>query len=263
RNNSITQKDYLNVWNINLDYYYKNHKLYLGFYCNSRDKIYDYDRDQPGLSTGWVKLQNIKNKSDIRVEMGASGPIGNKDSKLTYDLASVHNRSKDYIRFTDNQQTYSYKGWLSYGAVKYDTKKDFNFKLAYTYADEDAINTAFKRNDFNSYCMREETPYDDLALSNLNVYNLKDAKIQVGYKFGNAKKHSLRLAYDKIEAKNKRVPNDTSLITFEYKYQISENTRIRFVYQNTKYKDGYYYSWQPIQPNTRESLFLTEIYARF
>lgn len=262
RNNSFQrQKDYLNIWNLNLDYYYRSHKLYLGFYYNSRDFINEYDIWAPeGEELSQRKIN--KNKSDRRIELGASGPIGKKNSKLTYDLASVHNESKDYIRFRNNGKIFDYKGWLSYGAVKYDTKKDFSFKLAYTYAEEESV-SQFRRNDFNSYCMREETPFDDLAIANIAVTNLKDAKIQIGYRFKNASKHSLRLAYDKLEAKNKQVPNDTTLITFEYKYQLSENTRVRFVYQNAKYKDGYYYSWQPIQPNTRESIFITEIYARF
>ena len=262
RNNSFQrQKDYLNVWNLNLDYYYRSHKLYFGFYYNSRDFINEYDIWAPeGEELSQRKIN--KNKSDRRIELGASGPIGKKNSKLTYDLASVHNESKDYIRFRNNGKIFDYKGWLSYGAVKYDTKKDFSFKLAYTYAEEESV-SQFRRNDFNSYCMREETPFDDLAIANIAVTNLKDAKIQIGYRFKNASKHSLRLAYDKLEAKNKQVPNDTTLITFEYKYQLSENTRIRFVYQNAKYKDGYLYSWQPIQPNTRESIFITEIYTRF
>ena len=260
RNKSFTRtKDYYNIWNINYDYYYNNHKLYLGFYYNSRDSIYNYDRTTPGLST-FGKVN--KNKNDIKIELGASGPIGNKNSKLTYDLAGVHNLSKDFIRYTDNNRISDLKGWLGYGAVKYDTKKDFSFKLAYTYADEES-HAEIKREDFNSSYMRAETPYEDLFMlisNGLTVSNLKDAKAQIAYRFKNADKHSLRLAYDKIESKNKRAPNstDTSLITFEYRYKLSKNTRIRFVYQNAKDKEGQY-----TLPNSRLSLYMTEIYARF
>ncbi len=49
RNNSITAKDYLNVWNINFDYIHKNHKLYLGFYYNSRD--YQFN------NLGWLLIR--------------------------------------------------------------------------------------------------------------------------------------------------------------------------------------------------------------
>ena len=263
RMNTFQNKhDYLNVWNLNLDHYYKNHKLYLGFYYNKRSYAYEYDRWAPD-GYEWSEKKINKNKSDLTVEIGASGPIGKKkNSKLTYDLASVYNNFKDYIRYRDTQQRFDYKGWLNYAAIKYDTKKDFNFKLAYTSADEES-RAFIRRNDFNAYCMREENPYEDLALTNIIVTNLKDAKVQIGYRFKNANKHSLRLAYDKIESKNKADPNNTSLITFEYRYQLSENTRIRFVYQNTKYKDGYRYANIDLAPDTRETLYMTEIYTRF
>ena len=197
--------------------------------------------------------------------MGASGSIGKKKANLTYDLAGVYNKFTDSVILNDGRIV-DYKGWLSYGAIKYDNKKDFNFKLAYTYAEENSF-AEIKRKDFNSYCMREETPYDDLLLIlndvGLNIANLKNAKVQVGYRFRKSNKHSLRFAYDKIETKNKNLQGatntNTDLFTFEYRYQLSENTRIRLVYQNIKDKEGQCSNIA----NSSDQLYFTEIYARF
>ena len=249
RNNSLTQKDYLNIWNINLDYYYKNHKLYLGFYFNKRDWAYNTPNTVAKIN---------KNANDLRIEFGSSGRINPKKEALTYDLAGVYNKSEKFAKYANTET--NLKGWLSYFAIKYDRKKDLSFKLAYTYADEESL-ASIKRNDFNSYCLREETPFDDLSLivTNGMLNNIKNYKAQVEYKFKKNTKHSLRLAYDKIEEKNSNTfQTDTNLITFEYRYQISENTRLRVVYQNSKDKEGYY-----TPQNSNVKLYLTEIYTRF
>ncbi len=259
RNNSITQKDYLNTWNINIDYYRNNYKLYLGFYINNRDYEYTYNIQNGDM--GNKKLE--KNKKDILIEFGAKGKIGNKNSNLSFDLAGVYNKNDKFGVDIDNNnneyKTYNLKGWLGYFAVKYDKKKDFNFKLAYTYADEDCY-TSIKRNDFNAYCMREETPFEDLSslIMNGGVTNIKDAKIQFGFTLKNADKHSFRFAFDKIREKDSETfKTDTNLITAEYRYQLSENTRIRFVYQNAKDKEEFF------TPQGRINYYFTEIYSRF
>ena len=250
RNNSLTQKDYLNIWNINIDYYYRNQKLYLGFYYNSRDWAYD---------TPNLKNPLNKNAKDMRVEFGASGNLGKKTSGLTYDLAGVYNKSETYAKYPNGKEV-DLKGWLGHVALKYDKKKDLTFKLAYTYADEESFSN-IKRNDFNSYCMRDETPYDDLSMIVINgiLTNVKNYKAQIGYTLKKAKKHSFRLAFDKLIEVNSNVfETDTNLITAEYRYQISPNTRIRFVYQNSKDKKGFF-----TPRNETSQFYMTEIYTRF
>lgn len=260
RNNSLNQKDYLNIWNINIDYYYKNQKLYLGFYYNSRDWTYKAYYNVPTKD----KLANDnnpneKNTKDIRIEMGASGNIGRKSYGLTYELASVYNNSKTYARH-DNGTKYDIEGWLTHVSVKYDKNKDFNLKLAYNYASDESL-ANIKRNDFNSQFMRKETPFDDLSLliSNGFLNNIKNYKAQVGFRLKNKNKHSFRFAYDKIQEDNSDInPTDTDLITAEYRYQLSQNTRIRFIYQNAKDKKGYF-----TPRNENVQLYMTEIYTRF
>ena len=262
RNNSITQKDYLNVWNVNIDYYRNNYKLYLGFYYNSRDYYWNNDTLIPNNSD-FVAFD--KNAKDLRIEMGASGKIGKKNDNLTFDLAAVYNKMNDYVRYDNNKTPDSdLKGWLGHFALKYDNKKDFNFKLSYTFADEESW-SEFRRQDLNSYCMREETPLEDLSYiwytsgDDSIIENIRDVKVQIGYTLKNAKKHSFRLAYDKIREYKiiDGMKTDTDLITAEYRYKLSENTRIRFVYQNAKDK------YDIFTPDGRVNIYLTEIYARF
>ena len=250
RNNSLYQKDYLNIWNINIDYYYRNQKLYLGFYYNKRDWAYDTPNQQVALN---------KNAKDLRIEMGASGNIGKKTSGLTYDLSSVYNKSETFAKYINDQKV-DLKGWLTYIAVKYDKDKDLNFKLAYTYANDESF-ANIKRYDFNSHLMRDETPYDDLSLliSNGFLNNIKNYKAQVGFKLKNNNKHSFRFAFDKLQEDNSNLrKTNTNLITAEYRYQLSPNTRVRFIYQNAKDKEGSY------TPRNKDvQLYMTEIYTRF
>jgi hypothetical protein len=251
RNNTLNQKDYLNIWNINIDYYYRNQKLYLGFYYNSRDWAYNAQVPE--------KLNNDKNAKDFRIEMGASGTIGKKTSGLTYELASVYNKSKTFWK-NPNGKKIDIDGWLTHVSVKYEKNKDFNLKLAYNYASDESL-ANIKRFDFNSHLMRDETPFDDLSMliSNGFLNNIKNYKAQVGFRLKNANKHSFRFAFDKIQEDNSRInPTDTNLITAEYRYQISPNTRLRVLFQNAKDKKGYF------TPRDKDvKLYMTEIYTRF
>lgn len=253
RNNSINQKDYLNIWNINADYKLKNHKLYLGLYLNSRDNA---------NSTPITKVKLNKNKKDLRIEFGSSGKFTNKRTDyLNYDLAGVYNKLDTFIKYpAPNNKEVDMKGWLGYFALKHNRPKNLNFKLAYTYADEESY-ASIKRTDYNSYCIREETPFDDLSLliSNGFINNIKNIKVQIGYTLRNADRHSFRFAYDKIKEKNSyNFKTDTNLFTAEYQYKVSNNSRIRFIYQNAKDDEGHFTA-----KGSREKLLLTEIYSRF
>ena len=257
----------IHLWERNNSQYYKEqnkhsccdrftNKEFQHFIHNSRDWAYNIVNNR--ISNPQERLD--KKGKDIRVEMGASGNIGKKSNGLTYDLASVYNRSESYAKYPNDRRKIDLKGWLTYAAVKYDKNKDFNFKLAYTYADEDSL-ANIKRNDFNSQFMRKETPFDDLSLliSNGFLNNIKNYKAQVGFRLKNANKHNFRFAFDKIQEDNSNlIKTDTNLITAEYRYQISPNTRIRFIYQNAKDKEGFY-----TPTNKDVKLYMTEIYTRF
>ena len=264
------------IYNINFDYTTKNkaHDLYLGFYYNTKD-------------TGVV---NADKQKETRIEFGASGKLGKKDtSKWGYDLAAV------YSKVTDNKinpvtgQIEDEKGWLGHVAVKYDSKKQLTAKLAYTFADEESnheINAGNLSNlHDNRYCMGSETIFEDIATSQLgmgawNLKNFNHFKAQVGYTFKNAEKHSLRLAYDMLKEKkdvdlglaagaaydgrfgfygyadeNGKFKSDYKVMTFEYDYQLAENTRLRLVYQNAKSKT--------LADDVKTSLFFSEIYSKF
>ena len=265
RKNTLNQKDYLNIWNINIDYYYRNQKLYLGFYYNKRAW-----RGSILANTLFLDEQNRvpldKNAKDIRIEIGASGNLGKKNSGLTYDLAGVYNKTETIGVMGDPlapTRKIDFKGWLTHTAIKYDKNKDFNFKLAYTYADDESI-ANIKRNDCNSHFMRDETPFDDLHYilpDNSILNNIKNYKAQVGFRLRNANKHSFRFAFDIIREDNSNLrKTNTNLITAEYRYQLSPNTRIRFLYQNAKDKEGGLFQ---APPNTKTQLYMTEIYTRF
>ena len=98
-----------------------------------------------------------------------------------------------------------------------------------------------------------------MLISNGFLNNIKNYKAQVGFRLKNANKHSFRFAFDKIQEDNSRInPTDTNLITAEYRYQISPNTRLRVLYQNAKDTKGYF------TPRDKDvKFYMTEIYTRF
>ena len=220
------------IWNINADYNYKGHNLYLGVYYNTIMAKGDADNEKRTI-----------------VEFGSHGKI-TKNNKVTYDVAGVYSSLKEADQ----------KGWLGHVAVNYDSQKQLTAKVAYTFADDES-NSAISSEQFNSYCCGDETIFDDLALAtmalNTNKFssvlgqngmqfnNLNDLKIQLGYTLKNNDKHSFRLAYDMVQQKDndklvsgKKMSKDRDLkanvITFEYAYQLTENARLRFGYQNVK-----------------------------
>ena len=177
--------DYYNIWNINADYNYKGHDLYFGIYYNERA----YDNNN-------VKL--AKNEKEVRYEAGSSGKLSNNNDKLTYDLGVVYSDIEN-----GNGVNRDAQGILGHVAFKYDSKKDFNAKFAFTYADDESDANVNVEN-FNSYCEGNETIFDDLYLvsmaynanTNLTFKNLNDYKLQFGFKARNNDKHNFRLAYD-------------------------------------------------------------------
>ena len=255
-----TDNDTHQVWNINADYSYKGHDMYLGVYYNTKSDFMN----------GTVLIED---PSRTIVELGSHGKLTNDKDKLTYDVAAIYSKLSN--------EKYDTKGWLSHVAVNYDSQKQLTAKLAYTFADDES-NAAINTENYNSYCCGDKTIFDDLVLASMaannggsvfdvdnNFKNLKDLKVQVGYTLKNADKHSFRFAYDNVQNDkdgvatifSAKVPGyvnnlKANVITFDYTYKLAENTRIKLGYQNSKVEaDG--------QDNVKTDLYFAEIYSRF
>ena len=251
------------IWNINADYNYKGHNLYLGVYYNTIMAKGDADNEKRTI-----------------VEFGSHGKI-TKNNKVTYDVAGVYSSLKEADQ----------KGWLGHVAVNYDSHKQLTAKVAYTFADEES-HASINTENFNSYCQGDETIFDDLFLTSMaannggsisEFNNLKDLKVQLGYTLKNNDKHSFRLAYDNVQ--NKKDGESTfsktiaerahvragleslkaDIITFEYQYKLSDNARLRLGYQNSKIKaDAMQVGGTELPFEDQKSdLYFTELYTRF
>ena len=259
-------EDTYNVWNINADYSYKGHDMYLGIYHG--DDV----------------VVNADNKKRSVVEFGSTGKLTNNNDKVTYDIAAVYSTLEDGK--LNNGKPEDEEGWLGHVAVNYDSKEQLTAKIAYTFADDES-NAAINAENYNSYLDRDQTIFEDIMLASIaggnsvfnrerSFKNLKDIKVQVGYTLKNADKHSFRLAYDNVQNDkddqgtifndNADLANyvkdvEANIITFEYQYKLAENTRIRLGYQNSKIegKNGAGASLEDVKSN----LFYTEIYSRF
>ena len=259
-------EDTYNVWNINADYSYKGHDMYLGIYHG--DDV----------------VVNADNKKRSVVEFGSTGKLTNNNDKVTYDIAAVYSTLEDGK--LNNGKPEDEEGWLGHVAVNYDSKEQLTAKIAYTFADDES-NAAINAENYNSYLDRDQTIFEDIMLASIaggnsvfdrwtSFKNLKDIKVQVGYTLKNADKHSFRLAYDNVQNDKDDQPTifnnnadlanylkdvEANIITFEYQYKLAENTRIRLGYQNSKIegKNGAGASLEDVKSN----LFYTEIYSRF
>ncbi|MFZ5949513.1 MAG: S-layer homology domain-containing protein [Candidatus Rifleibacteriota bacterium] len=281
------------VWNLQLDTNYKKHDMYLGFYAQDEVNLMARGRMAPlfaaptapfMLTAGAVAnsvaplapgVQSSDNRWDI--EFGSKGPIG-KNSHWEYDLSFVYT---DYQLDVVNDATTAanpwispeMNGWMGHAAVRWDSKKEWAAKLAYSFADDESIGAVSTFNDMR-YQSAAETPFEDLNKGNNwfnnGLTNMYDLKLQVEYKPENSK-HYFRLAGDFIDEMQDAPVNDLSrhsaghgltnaaiipaggsknntaydswnnigiadpratMVTFEYRYQLTENTRIRVGYTN-------------------------------
>ncbi|GAB4278790.1 MAG: hypothetical protein Kow0029_22340 [Candidatus Rifleibacteriota bacterium] len=265
--------DFRNVWNLNLDTKYRDHDLYLGVYM----------QDEPNRSgmnfstTQFLGLGNVatalttQQESDSRwdVEFGAKGPIGN-NGHWDYDLGFAYsNYEADYAQIAGTQWiSPEMQGWMGHIAVKWDSKKEWAAKLAYTFADDESMGGYALDND-QRYQDGIETPYEDISRGNTyfrnGLMNMYDLKLQAEYRPRDSK-HYFRLAADWLDEMDDTVTNDLAryaadqgtvgaavpatkantaydrwnnfmiadpeamVFTFEYRYQLAENTRIRVGY---------------------------------
>lgn len=169
---------------------------------------------------------------------------------------------------TNDYKSIKMNGWMGNVAIKWDSKKEWAAKLGYTFADDKTSGALSLDND-RRYDDGIETPYEDISRGNTyfrnGLINMYDLKVQFEYRPRNTK-HYFRLAGDFLGEMKDKVSNDMSrlaagqvlnsnvepadksntaydrynnfgtaqaqanVLTFEYRYQLAENTRIRLGY---------------------------------
>jgi hypothetical protein len=263
--------DFRNVWNLNLDTKWRDHDLYMGIYM----------QDEPNqvnglMGAGTFALGNAagQQESDSRwdVEFGSKGPIGN-NGHWDYDLGFAYsNYEVDIVQNAAGTLiSPEMQGWMGHAAVKWDSKKEWAAKLAYTFADDESMGGYALDND-QRYQDGIETPYEDISRGNMyfanGLMNMYDLKLQTEYRPRDSK-HYFRVAADWLAEMDDTVDNDLAkyadtatvngfnnvalpnprantaydkwnnfgideaeamVFTFEYRYQLAENTRIRIGY---------------------------------
>jgi hypothetical protein len=275
--------DFRNVWNLNLDTKYRDHDLYMGVYMQDEPNFFNRFADSyqgflPGTNSA-IALRNPDlalavagtQTSDKRwdVEFGAKGPIGN-NGHWDYDLGFAYtNYEIDIYNPAANLISPEMQGWMGHVAVKWDSKREWAAKLAYTFADDESMGGYALDND-QRYQDGIETPYEDISRGNTyfanGLMNMYDLKLQAEYRPRDSK-HYFRLAADWLNEVDDDVTNDLAkwseghnttagipanyaktntaydrwnnfmisdpeamVFTFEYRYQLAENTRIRVGY---------------------------------
>ncbi len=270
--------DFRNVWNINLDTKYRDHDLYLGIYMQDEPALAVGMTDNFGAAVPFgiaLAKANGNQDSDKRwdVEFGSKGPIGN-NGHWDYDLGFVYtNYELDIFNNLNNvASTFispEMQGWMGHVAVKWDSKKEWAAKLAFTMADDESVGAIALDND-QRYQDGIETPYEDISRGNTyfrnGLMNMSNLKLQAEYRPRDSK-HYFRLAGDLLDEMDDTVTNDlaryvaghnttagipaafvktntaydrwnnfmtadakATVLTFEYRYQLAENTRIRVGY---------------------------------
>lgn len=257
-----TAVDFRNVWNLDLQTKYRDHDLYLGFYAQNNPNI-------GGFALGNVNVGDQSKDDRWDIEFGSRGPIGNS-GHWDYDLGFVYtDYEASIVRTAANPFIQpSMQGWMGHGAVKWDSKREWAAKLAYTFADEESMGALALDND-QRYQDGIETPYEDISRGNNwfrnGLQNMTALKLQVEYRPRNTK-HYFRVAGDWLNEYSNTVSNDLAryaaghsqaaipagfdkvdtvydrwnnlgisdpeafVLTFEYRYQLAENTRIRVGY---------------------------------
>jgi hypothetical protein len=295
------QNDFRNYWGLTLGTKYRDHDLYLNFFGQDEPNLYNrffagkWIAGDAGQSLGRytipvINLGNALTAANLQVqksdkvwdiEFGSKGPIG-KSGHWDYDLGVAYtNYELDIVAgptaLTNNYQSIDMQGWIGHAAVKWDSKKEWAAKLAYTFGTDENAGPISLDND-HRYDDGIETPYEDISRGNLyfrnGLMNMYDLKLQVEYRPRNTK-HYFRLVGDWLDELKDTVSNDAArvafgsagfsnsefagqpdvipgntktntlydqynnygvsdpqafVLTFEYRYQLAENTRIRVGY---------------------------------
>lgn len=290
---SIEANDYRQVWGLTLGTKYRDHDLYLNFFGQDEPNLVNRffvgrmagcaGQNTTVASISKFDLGNTSagsQKSDRlwEIEFGSKGPIG-KSGHWDYDLGFAYtnyelDRVAGAVTAGAGQNNYSsidMQGWIGHGAVKWDSKKEWAAKLAYTFGTDENSGPISLDND-RRYDDGIETPYEDISRGNTyfrnGLMNMYDLKLQVEYRPRNTK-HYFRLVGDWLDELKDTVSNDLAraaygrhfpgmsdvpagylktntvydqwnnfgvsdpqsfVLTFEYRYQLAENTRIRVGY---------------------------------
>jgi len=264
--------DFRTVWNLNLGTKYRDHDLYLGIYAQDEANLVNGRAPGSFVLGNTAGLQNSDKRWDV--EFGSKGPIGN-NGHWDYDLGFVYtNYELDIVNNAANAFiSPEMQGWMGHVAVKWDSKKEWAAKLAFTFADDQSMGAIALDND-QRYQDGIETPYEDISRGNTyfrnGLMNMTDLKLQAEYRPRDSK-HYFRLAGDLLDEMDSTVTNDLTkyqaghtngvvpaafvkantaydrwnnfgiaeaeamVLTFEYRYQLAENTRIRVGYTNFEF----------------------------
>ncbi len=162
------------------------------------------------------------------------------------------------------------QGWMGHIAAMWDSKKEWAAKVSYTFADDESQGAYAILNDMR-YVDFLEVPTEDVGRGNAyfarGLRNMTDLKLQTEYRPKNSK-HYFRLAGDFLDEMKNAPVNDLSrylagdgrsnavpaanktntnydkfnnlgiadpsatVLTFEYRYQLTTNTRIRVGFTN-------------------------------
>jgi len=221
----------------------------------------------PAFALGAAATGSQKSDQLIDIEFGGKGPLGkNGHWDYDLGLAYTGYNLDVYNAAGGTQISPEMAGWMGTVAVKWDSKKEWAAKLGYTFADDESAGALSLDND-RRYDDGVETPYEDIAKGNNyfrnGLTNMGDLKLQVEYRPRNTK-HYFRLAGDFLDEMSDTVSNDmaryavagdstsagiktvnktntaydrwnnfgtseaqATVLTFEYRYQLAENTRIR------------------------------------
>lgn len=275
--------DFRTVWNLNLDTKWRDHDLYMGIYMQDEPNLfhrrygavnvwngaaYTTLQTAMGYNFGTAAIGDLTGDKRWDVEFGSKGPIGN-NGHWDYDLGFAYSNYE--LDLFDNTATIiqpEMQGWMGHVAVKWDSKREWAAKLAYTFADDESMGALAIDND-QRYQDGIETPYEDISRGNNyfanGLMNMYDLKLQAEYRPRNSK-HYFRLAADWLDEMDDSVTNDATrhlagdgakaavpvankantaydrwnnfmisdaeamVFTFEYRYQLAENTRIRLGY---------------------------------
>lgn len=269
---ATTSNDFHHIWNLNIDAKRRKHNLYFGYYAQTQ---------KDDINAAGAVANDTKNAEKEILEFGSKGVLCHK-THLDYDLGFVHSNTK-IDRFAGTWIGLEDNGMMHHFALKWDDPRErVAVKVAYTAANAEYNGSIALDNDQRAYD-GVETPFDDIdrimgGIKN-NFANTKDLKIQAEY-FPNDQRHTLRLAYDKVEERknngnsdfipvgqtpdNYNAANfnklDMGITTIEHSYKYRANTRIRTGFtaaDNSSCRDALNGKVQD------EQLLWTEIYSKF
>jgi len=189
---------------------------------------------------------------------------------FTHYEADVLNTAADIAASGSAWISPDMNGWMGHAAVKWDSKKHWAAKIAGTFADDESVGAISINNDMRYMDAAETPYEDIARGNNYfdrGLVNMYDLKPQTEYRPNNTK-HYFRLAGDFLGEMKDKVSNDmtrhlngqgrvndaaaipadksntaydsynslgiadpeATVVTFEYRYQLTENTRIRVGY---------------------------------